>query len=95
MLVGTDDGGVDRNDPVEVAFGVGLGEQSGADLLPRTVGGPRTTSRRIVTSVPPAWPGPIAETSLRAHGLEGHEGPQSRLASSLQEAEAAEDRTQT
>ncbi|MCZ0211187.1 hypothetical protein OZK63_38055, partial [Streptomyces sp. UMAF16] len=33
MLVGSDDGGVDRDDPVEVAFGVGLGEQRGEDLL--------------------------------------------------------------
>lgn len=37
---GTDDGGVDGEDPVEVAFGVGLGEQGGENLLP----GPSTMS---------------------------------------------------
>lgn len=40
VLVSANDGGVDRDDPVEVAFGVGLGEQSGEDLLPGAVGGP-------------------------------------------------------
>lgn len=33
MLVGSDDGGVDRDNPVAVAFGIGLGEQGGANLL--------------------------------------------------------------
>ncbi len=32
VLVGSDDRGVDRNDPVEVAFRVGLGEQRGEDF---------------------------------------------------------------
>ncbi|MFJ6760938.1 MULTISPECIES: hypothetical protein [unclassified Streptomyces] len=36
--MGTDDGGVDRDDPVEVAFGVGLGEQGGEHLRPGAVG---------------------------------------------------------
>ena len=40
VLVGPDDGRVDRDDPVEVALGVGLGEQGGEDLLPGAVGGP-------------------------------------------------------
>lgn len=40
VLVCAHDGGVDRDHPVEVAFGVGLSEQGGEDLLPRAVGGP-------------------------------------------------------
>lgn len=40
VLVGTDDGGVDGDDPVEVAVSVGLGEQSGEHLHPGAVGGP-------------------------------------------------------
>ncbi len=35
-----DDRGVDRDDPVEVALGIGLGEQGGEDLLPGAVGSP-------------------------------------------------------
>jgi hypothetical protein len=31
VLMSPDDGGVDRDDPVEIAFGVGLGEQGGED----------------------------------------------------------------
>lgn len=38
--MGPRDRGVDRDDPVEVAFGIGLGEQCGEDLLPGAVGGP-------------------------------------------------------
>ncbi|KOX11455.1 hypothetical protein ADL04_00575 [Streptomyces sp. NRRL B-3648] len=33
MLVGSDGRGIDRDDPVQVAFGAGLGEQGGEDLL--------------------------------------------------------------
>lgn len=40
VLVGTDDRGVDRDDPVEVAFGVGLREQGGEHLFPGAVGRP-------------------------------------------------------
>lgn len=37
---GAHEGGVDRDDPVEVAFGVGLGERGGEDFLPGAVGRP-------------------------------------------------------
>jgi hypothetical protein len=40
VLTSPDDRGVDGNDPVEAAFGVGLGEQGCEDLLPGAVGGP-------------------------------------------------------
>ncbi|GHB87501.1 hypothetical protein GCM10010348_00210 [Streptomyces anthocyanicus] len=33
VLVSADDRGVDRDDPVEVSFGIRLGEQGGEDLL--------------------------------------------------------------
>lgn len=34
MLIGTDDGGVARDDPVGTTVGVGLGEQGGEHALP-------------------------------------------------------------
>lgn len=40
VLMGPEDRGVDRDDPVEVAFGVGLGDQGDEQAIPGTVGGP-------------------------------------------------------
>ncbi len=40
VLVGADDCGVDGDDPVQVAFGVGLGEQGGEDAVPCAVDRP-------------------------------------------------------
>lgn len=52
VLVCAHDGGVDRDDPVEVAFGVGLGKQGGEDLLPGAVGGP--LPQPVVSALPRA-----------------------------------------
>lgn len=74
VLVGANDGGVDRDDPVEVAFGVGLGEQSGEDLLPGAVGGPRpqpvvgTLPRpKVLGQVHPGCPGAVLERDRVDH----------------------------
>jgi hypothetical protein len=55
VLVGTDDGGVDCDDPLEVAFGVGLGEQGSEDLLSGAVGGP--LPQPVVGAFPPKCSG--------------------------------------
>lgn len=40
LLMGPDDRGVDRDDPLQVALSIGLSEQGGEDLLPRPVDRP-------------------------------------------------------
>ncbi len=40
VLVGPDDGGVDRYGPVDVVDGIRCGEDGDEDLLPRAVDGP-------------------------------------------------------
>ncbi|KOV97932.1 hypothetical protein ADL02_06905 [Streptomyces sp. NRRL WC-3723] len=52
VLMGTDDGGVDRDDPVEVAVGVGPGQEGGEDPLPGAVGG--ALPRTVVGALPRA-----------------------------------------
>lgn len=74
VLVSSDDGGVDRDDPVQVTFGIGLGEQGGENLLPGSVGCPHpqpvvgTLPRpEVFGQVHPRRPGAVLERDRVNH----------------------------
>lgn len=50
VLVGTNDRGVDRDDPVEITLGIGSGAQRGEEPLPGVVG--RPLSQQVVDALP-------------------------------------------
>lgn len=74
VLVSADDRGVDGDDPVEVAFGVGLGEQGGEDPRPGPVRGPHTQAvvgalprAEVLGQVHPLRPGAVLERDRVDH----------------------------
>ncbi|MDX3061632.1 hypothetical protein PV518_05465 [Streptomyces sp. ND04-05B] len=69
--MGTGSGDLDRDEPVEVALGLGQGEPSGEDLLPRrrrrtaSAGGMPARSGRSLHGVPVRYVNAVASITRR------------------------------